>query len=289
MPQGRIVSSALALSTIFAVSLAMPSADAQPRPGQPGQLSPGPGQPAQPAQRGPAPGQPPQPAPPKPYKEIAVTLPQPSNDPSFEAFLKQLVDIAMKKDRVALARMVVPANFFWIGEVNGREGDKTNKRKSGMENLAAAIGLDDKEGSGWAVIAEVAKEPSLEPMPQKRGVFCSPAGPIFDEKAVEQLTKQTGTSEFDWASPAKPGIDVYASAQPNSPVIGKLGMYLIRVMPEEPPAGNQAPQSPFVRVVMPNGKVGFVADEFLLPIEFDQLCYIKDASGWKIAGYYGSN
>jgi len=286
MPQGRVAFSSLALTAIFAVVLAMPSADAQPKPGQ---LSPGPAQPAQPAQRGPAPGQPPQPAPPKPYKEIAATLPQPSNDPSFATFVKQLADIAMKKDRAALARVVVSTNFFWIGEVNGQEGDKTNKRKSSMENLAAAIDLDDKEGSGWVVIAQAAKDPSLEPMQQKRGVFCSPAGPIFDEKAVQQLTKETGTSEFDWASPTKPGIDVHASAQPNSPIVGKLGMYLIRVMPEEPPAGNQAPQSPFVRVVMPNGKFGFVAEEFLLPIAFDQLCYIKDASGWKIAGYYGTN
>jgi len=286
MPQGRVAFSSLALTAIFAVVLAMPSADAQPKPGQ---LSPGPAQPAQPAQRGPAPGQPPQPAPPKPYKEIAATLPQPSNDPSFATFVKQLADIAMKKDRAALARVVVSTNFFWIGEVNGQEGDKTNKRKSSMENLAAAIDLDDKEGSGWVVIAQAAKDPSLEPMQQKRGVLCSPAGPIFDEKAVRQLTKETGTSEFDWASPTKPGIDVHASAQPNSPIVGKLGMYLIRVMPEEPPAGNQAPQSPFVRVVMPNGKFGFVAEEFLLPIAFDQLCYIKDASGWKIAGYYGTN
>jgi hypothetical protein len=289
MSQGRIAFSSLALSAIFSVALAMPSADAQPRPGQPGQLSPGPGQPAPPAQRGPTPGQPPQPAPPKPYKEIAVTLPQSSSDPSFEAFLKQLDDVAMKKDRAALARLVVPTNFFWIGEVNGREGDKANKRKSGIDNLAAAVDLDDKEGSGWVVIAEAAKEPSLEPMQQRRGVFCSPAGPIFDEKAAEQLGKATGTNEFDWASPTKPGIDVYASAQPNSPVVGKLGMYLIRVMPEEPPAGNEAPQSPFVRVVMSNGKVGYVAAEFLSPTTFDQLCYLKDGSGWKIAGYNGTN
>jgi Amidase len=71
--------------------------------------------------------------------------------------------------------------------------------------------------------------------------------------------------------------------------VGKLGMYLIRVMPEEPPAGNQAPESSFIRVVMSNGKVGFVAAEFLSPTEFDQLCYVKDASGWKIAGYNGTD
>ncbi len=286
MSQSRTAFCSLALSAIFAVALAMPSAEAQSRPGQ---LAPGPGQPAPPAQRGPTPGQPPQPAPPKPYREIAVTLPPSSNDPSFAAFLKQLDDIAMKKDRPALARLVVSSNFFWIGEVNGREGDKANKRKSGIDNLAAAIDLDDKEGSGWFVIAQAATETSLEPMQQKRGVLCSPANPIFDEKAADQLLKATATNEFDWAFPTKPGIDVHASAQPNSPIVGKLGMYLIRVMPEEPPAGNQAEESPFVRVVMSNGKVGYVAAEFLSPTAFEQLCYVKDTSGWKIAGYNGTD
>jgi hypothetical protein len=289
MPHGRVASTSLALSAILTVALAMPAANAQQRPGQPGQLSPGPAQPAQPAQRAPAPGQPPQPAAPKPYKEITVTLPQPSTDASFDAFLKQLADIAMKKDRAGLARVVVPTNFFWIGEVNGREGDKVNKRKSSIDNLAAAINLDDKEGLGWIVLAQAAKQSSLEPMQQKRGILCSPAGPIFDEKAVEQLTKTSGTSEFDWAAPVKPGIDVHASAQPNSPVIGKLGMYLVRVLQEEPPAGSQAPESPFVRVVMSNGKTGFAEADLLAPIAFEQLCYSKDASGWKIAGYYGLN
>lgn len=286
MSQSRIAACALALPPLLALALAAPFADAQPKPGQ---LAPGPGQQAQPSQRDPAPGQPPQAAPPKPYKEIAVSLPQTGTDPSFAAFLKQLDDIAMKKDRAALARVVVASNFFWIGDVNGREGEKANKRKSSIDNLAAAIELDDKEGSGWALLAQAAKAPSLEPMAQKRGVLCSPAGPTYDEKAVEQVTKETGTSPFDWAAPVKPGVDVHASAQPNSPVIGKLGMYLVRIMPEEPPAGSQAPQSTLVRMVMPNGKLGFVAYQSLLPIAFDQLCYIKDASGWKIAGYYGTN
>jgi hypothetical protein len=38
-------------------------------------------------------------APPKPYKPVAVTLPQPYNDPSFEAFRKKLGEIASHKDR----------------------------------------------------------------------------------------------------------------------------------------------------------------------------------------------
>src|SRR5262245_8518519 len=39
-----------------------------------------------------------QPAPPKPYKTVPITLPKPVADPSFEAFRKQIADIAEKKD-----------------------------------------------------------------------------------------------------------------------------------------------------------------------------------------------
>lgn len=212
-----------------------------------------------------------------------MTLPQPSNDPSFEAFRKQLADIARKMDRAALARLVVPANFFWMGE----KGDRANKRKSSFDNLADAIDLNDKEGSGWFVLARAAEEPTLEPIPQKRGVFCSPASPAFDERAAEQLAKDTGTEPGDWAFPSKSGVEVHASAQPNSPVIGRLGMYLVRVLPDQAAATAPATEPQPVRIVMPNGREGFVSEEFLSGVEFDQLCYSKDASGWKIAGYAG--
>src|SRR5208282_3186967 len=106
----HFVSATLAVSAFVALAAAPANAQA-PRPGQ---APPPPG-----AQRGPAPPPPPQAqkqAPPKPYKVIPVTLAQPSNDPSFEAFRKQLADIAKRKDRAALARIVVANNFFWMGE-----------------------------------------------------------------------------------------------------------------------------------------------------------------------------
>jgi len=277
MPQGRLAFSSLALSSLLAAALAAPPANAQ-QP-KPGQLAPGASQPAPRAQG----GQLPQLAPPKPYKEVAVTPPQPSTDPSFAAFRKQLGDIANRKDRAALARLVVPTNFFWLGE----KGDKANKRRSSIDNLAAAIDLDAKDDSGWSIIADAADETSLEPLPQRRGVVCSPAGAMFDEKAAEQLAKDTGTDLGDWAYPAKAGVDVRSAAQPNAPVIDKLGLNLVRVIPDPPPAAGQPPQLPFLRAVTPAGKVGFVEEESLARLFFDQLCYIKDATGWKIAGYAG--
>jgi hypothetical protein len=244
-----------------------------PTPASPGQAPPGP------AQRGPAQAQ--QPAPPRPYKAIPMTLPQPANDPSFVAFRKELADIANRKDRATLARLVVANNFFWMGE----KGDKADRRKSAIDNLAAAIGLD--AGSGWQTLVEAAGEATLEPVPQKSGVMCSPAGPTFDKAAADQVARQTGTEPGDWGFPRKPGVEVRSAPQPNSPVIERLGMHLVRVMPEAPLAGAAA--VPFIRVVTPSGKVGYVQDALLSPLDVDLLCYVKDASGWKIAGYAGSD
>jgi hypothetical protein len=277
MTEPRIAFPSIVLSAFVAIALAAPSAQAQaPRP-----LAPGPGQ-AAPGPRGQPPG-PPQPAPPKPYKLVAVTPPQPYADPSFEAFRKQLLDIATKRDRAALAKLIVPANFFWMGE----KGDKANKRKPGIDNLAAALELDGKDGGGWMALAHIAGDPTLEPIPDRKGIMCAPANPTFDEKAAEQVSKDTGTDPSDWGYPLKPGADVHAAAQPNAPVIEKLGMNMVRVMPEAPAAG--APESPFIRVVTPGGKVGYVREELLSALDVDQLCYLKDASGWKIAGYAGNN
>jgi hypothetical protein len=274
--------------TVFLVALALAlggaAVSAQPRPGQ---MPPGPGGPGGPPGRG---GPPPM-APPKPYKPVAVTLPQPYSDPSFDAFRKELGDIASHKDRAALAGKVVPTGFFWMGE----KGDKANKRKSGIDNLATAIGLDARGGEGWEILTAAAKETTLEQIPDKKGVMCSPAGPNFDQKAAEQAAKATGTSPQDWAFPVKGGLDVQAAGQAGSPVVEKVGSVLVRVMPEGPPpgaGGNGPPPKPgssFVRIVTPSGKVGYVLDDAIGALDSDQLCFVKDASGWKIGGYAGGD
>jgi hypothetical protein len=284
MSQPHFTCQSLVLSAFVALVLTVPPADAQTP--KPSQLAPGPagqapprGQPPQQAQQAP------QPAPPKPYKIVAVKPVPPYADPSFAAFRKQIGDIAGRMDRAALAKLVVASNFFWMGE----KGDKANKRKSGMDNLAAALALDAKDGGGWQTLAAAANEDTLEPVPEKKGVMCSPANPTFDEKAAEQVAKDTGTDPFDWVYPDKDGVEVHAAAKADSPVIEKLGLHLVRVMPEEPPAGAPPQDAALVRVVTPSGKVGFVSEESISSLQSDQICYIKDASGWKIAGYAGAD
>ena len=81
-----------------------------------------------------------------------------------------------------------------------------------------------------------------------------------------------------------PNVEVRGAPQANAPVVEKLGMHFVRVMPDEA-AGNQQP--PMLRVVTPNGKVGFVSAEAIEPGRRDQICYVKDATGWKITGLVG--
>src|SRR6202011_393593 len=140
------------------------------------------------------------------------------------------------------------------------------------------------DAQGWDVLAQAADDPTLEPLPDHAGVMCGPAGPQIDGQAFEALLKRTGTDPGDWAFPLAPNLEVRSAAQPNAPVIEKLGLHLIRVIAEPQPANAQTPPT-FVRVVTPSGKTGFVAIDGISPIGFDQLCYVKDASGWKITGF----
>jgi hypothetical protein len=49
------------------------------------------------------------------------------------------------------------------------------------------------------------------------------------------------------------------------------------------------PGSSFVPIVTPSGKVGYVPDDAIGALDSDQLCFVKDAAGWKIAGYAGGD
>jgi hypothetical protein len=224
---------------------------------------------------------PPPVAPVKPYKPIAVTPPAPFNDPSFVAFRKQLDDVAQHKDRAALAKLVVAQGFFWI-----QDKDYADKRKSGIDNLAKAVDLDAKDGSGWDVLTGFANDPTGAELPDHKGVICGPADPTVNPQDFEALGKATQTDPTDWGYPTKDGVELHAAGQPNSPVIEKLGMYLVRVLPDSAPPDN-ANAPAFLHVATPSGKAGYVQADALVPLGGDQMCYTKDASGWKITGYFG--
>ena len=236
------------------------------------------------AQQRPPQGQPPQPpaAAPVPYQPVTVSEPKPLGDPSFDAFRQQVEEAAKKKDRAAIGRLIVAQGFFWEGE----KGDKANKKRSSIDNLTSALQLGNKDGSGWEALQGFAADPTAMPMQGRNGVVCGPADPVFDVKAFEEVIKATKTGEQDWGYTAQPNIEVRGAAQANAPVIEKLGSQFVRVVPEEPAANDQ---NPMLKIVTPSGKTGFVPAEAISPLGSDQLCYVKDASGWKIAGFVGGD
>jgi hypothetical protein len=222
--------------------------------------------------------QPPPPAKAGPYKAVSVTPPQAISDAAFEAFRKQMNEAAQRKDRGALAKLVVGQGFFWLRE----NGDRADKNNSGVDNLAAALGLNNKDGAGWDMLASFADDPTGSSLPERKGTVCAPADPTFDGKAFNELMQATQTDVGDWAYPVTRDVEVRALPQPNAPVIEKLGMVLLRAMPED---GSNIPT--FLRIVTPAGKIGYVLVDSVAPIGNDQICYVKDVSGWKIGGYIG--
>jgi hypothetical protein len=267
-------------TTLIAGTLAAPALAQLPRPSGP--------PPA--AQKGTAPGsgaqrgasqqqaQPPV-APPAPYTALKVSPPKPYADATLATFRKEVVAAAQKKDRAALTRLVLAQGFFWLKE----EGNAAGK-KSGIEALSTALNLAAKDGSGWESLGEFAADDTTAPYPDRPNTVCSPAGPEFNPPDLEKLAETTKTDLGDWGFFAQDGAEVHASAQANSPVIEKLGMHFVRVMPDTAPNASQE----MMRIVTPSGKVGFVAAEAVSPLGSDQLCYGKDASGaWKIVGMIG--
>jgi hypothetical protein len=198
------------------------------------------------------------------YKSVPVTLPTLLRDASFDAFRQQLARIVQKKDRAELAR-VVAASFFWIPE----ESDIADKSVPPVDNLVKALGLDD--AIGWESLAAYAEERTAS------------ADAVFDQNAADGLFDETHTEAGDWGFPLREGIEIRADAKPNAAVIDRLGAHLVRILSE----GSAAKNEIFVKVLTPLGNVGFAPADSVLPMPGEQLCYMKETDGWKIAGFFG--
>jgi hypothetical protein len=214
---------------------------------------------------------------PRPYKPVAIELPTPVKDASFEAFRKQIADIAGRKDRAALAKHAA-RDFFWMTDDGS---DATDKKRSGGDNLIRALYLDSPDTEGWDLLALLAAESSADPWPQRKGVICGPGEPKYDSAAAADLATQTETSSSFWYYPVAAGVEVRAGPGADSAVAGKLGLHLVWVHPDDSAPGER------LRIVLPSGQLGYVAAESLLPLPIDLLCYVKDGNTWRIAGYVG--
>jgi hypothetical protein len=219
-----------------------------------------------------------QPTPPKPYKAVTVTPPQPVADPAFDALRKQAGEAAQKRDRAALMPLVVVQGFFWQRDSR----DRADKRKSGLDNLSTALSLNNKGGAGWDILFSYTDDPTASPSPAIKGALCAPGEPSHNAAAFAELIKSTQSDVSEWGYTLSPSTEVHEKAQASAPVIEKLGPMFVRVAPDNAP-GSAAYQ----RIITPSGKAGFVSIDAVAPLGNDQLCYVKDGGSWKIGGYIG--
>jgi hypothetical protein len=218
------------------------------------------------------------PAPALPYNPVAITPPQPMTDDSFAAMRQQLAEAAQRKDRAVMMRLVVAQGFFWVRD----NRNAADKRRNGFDNLSAALGLNNKEAVGWDILAGYAEDPTASPSRRHQGAMCAPAEPAFDGKAFDELIKTTNSDVTEWGYPLSPELEVHAKPQTNAPAIDKVGLHFVRILPEN---GSNPPS--YMRIATPAGKIGYVSIDSIAPTGNDQICYVKDAGGWKIGGYVG--
>lgn len=273
MPAAALIS--IAWLVVAALLFAAPVAAQAPRP--PASKSP-----ALPAQQ--------------PYTPVAVTIRAAPDDPALAAFRNELTAVAKRRVFAELAKLVVPRGLFWDRDF----ADGFDAKKSSAENFAAAIKLEQGQGTGWNTLMALAAEAVGGPVPARPGVVCAPAKPDFDEIEFDRLIAATRSQARDWATARAAGAELRAAPRPNAPVIEKLAMHLLRVAGDEagendPDAARQAVlrqdllRQAWARVIAPSGRVGFVAPATLLPLQSERLCYAKDITGrWRIAGYIGA-
>jgi hypothetical protein len=219
------------------------------------------------------------------FERVKVTPPPAPNDPSFAAFRQNLASVARGRVFDELARNVVPQGFFWDRDF----ADGFDPKKSGAENLAAAIRLEQGSGIGWERLADFAAEPTATEIPAAPGVLCAPGRPAFDQDDFDRLVEATRSSATDWVFPRAEGLELHASPRSASAIVEKLGGYFVRVIHFDTTPANAEPlHTSWARIVAPSGKIGYAAPNTLASLSAPQLCYLKDiTSRWHITGFVG--
>lgn len=220
--------------------------------------------------------------PPRPYQPVAITRPPPFKDASLATFRAMLALVANTRVYAELAPIVISQGFFWDRDFDRRY----DPRRPAVDNLAAAISLESGNGSGWNMLAGFAAETSAEMLESRPGVLCAPAPPSYDSLAFSRLLDLTDTDDRDWAYPRDNETPARAAPQPDAAEIGILGARFVRLLGSERSNGDVATgREPWTRIALPDGKIGYVAPDRLIPLAGTRLCYMKDlADRWRIAG-----
>jgi hypothetical protein len=226
------------------------------------------------------------PSAPRPYPAVAVKLPPVPEDASFESFRDELASVAKGRIYAELARLVTVQGFFWDRDFSGG----FDRHRPGVDNLAAAIRLEHRNGMGWGTLAAFAAETTAAPLTGRLGIICAPGEPSYDGVEFDRLIDATRSSARGWASPRADMTAVHAAPRNNAAVVDTLGLALVRVLgylakDNEPDTLRAA----WARVATPAGKIGLVAPGTLMSLSAERLCYGKDGFGrWRIAGFVGA-
>ncbi len=223
---------------------------------------------------------------PRTYQAVAVKLPPVPEDAGFESFRNELASVAKGRVYAELERLVFAQSFFWDRDFKGG----FDRQQSGVDNLAAAVRLEQRNGMGWGTLAAFAAETTASAFTSRPGIICAPGEPSFDGVEFDRLVDYTRSSARDWATPRADLTTVRAGPRHNAAVADTLSLGLVRVFgylakDNEPDTLRAA----WARVATPAAKIGFVAPGALLSLSAERLCYGKDGFGrWHIAGYVGA-
>jgi hypothetical protein len=219
----------------------------------------------------------------KPYRPVAITPPAASDDASFIAFRAALAAAVKTRIYAGLAPLVVAQGFFWERDFS----QAFDPRKPAVDNLAAAVALEQGNGTGWHALAAFAAEATVEPLDSRPGTLCAPARPAYDSVAFSRLLDTTYTTGADWAYPRADETPVYTAPDTDSAKAGALTLHFVRLMGITGAAATPE-RSRWTRIALPDGELGFVAPGGLTSLTAERLCYAKDPLGvWRIAGYIG--
>jgi hypothetical protein len=227
----------------------------------------------------------PLPPPPKPYGAVALTLPRPLADASFEAFRKELAAIVKRRSQADLLNLVVEKGFFWERDFGGSfEADK-----SAADNFTRAFHFGREIGDTWERLAAIAAERAVSRHETRRGLVCAPGEPIYNRAALDRLYDATNTDGLDWAYPRAASTPVRIVPQPNAALMDTLKLHFVRTLGHSGPENDPDPlANHWAQVVMPSGKTGYVPPASLTTLLVERLCFGKDARGrWRTAGYVG--
>ena len=162
------------------------------------------------------------------------------DDASFVAFRAALAAAAKSRIYAELAPLVLEHGFFW-----GRDfGQRFDPRRPPVDNLAAAIALEQGNGIGWDALAAFAAETAVEPLDSRPGVICAPARPDYDSVAFAKLLDVTYTNGIDWAYPRADETPVRAAPQPGRRKVGTLGRISSACSASKAPTANRLPAAP---------------------------------------------